>query len=113
LVAPRAVERRVCRGSGPALRDHIRRPLLSGGVQKSLQENIRQLVRAGAKRVTGDTVPDEPGYRSANTLLRVRGDQFLSHPEQFQIEAFATPHWWLSWTTSVSFVASRSALKGT
>ena len=32
--------------------------LLSSSVQRSLQESIRQLLLAGAERVTGDTVPD-------------------------------------------------------
>jgi 2,5-dioxopentanoate dehydrogenase len=63
-------------------------PLLSSGVARSLRESIRELMQAGAQRVTPDDVPAGPGYCCANTLLRVRGEQFLADPQRFQIEAF-------------------------
>lgn len=63
-------------------------PLFSAGVQRTLQESLGQLLAAGAQRLTEDRVPDQPGFRCANTLLRVDGTTFLRSPEAFQREAF-------------------------
>ncbi len=62
--------------------------LLSSGVLKSLQAGIDALCRAGARAVVGHQRAEEPGYRYANTLLRVSGERFLSDPATFQTEAF-------------------------
>jgi NADP-dependent aldehyde dehydrogenase len=63
-------------------------PLLSGAVCKSLDASVKTLTKAGAKVVTGGNVGPGPGYRFANTLLRVDGDTFLAHAEELQTEAF-------------------------
>ncbi len=63
-------------------------PLLSSGVAKTLGESVRILQDTGAKLVTGGTPMPAPGYRFANTLLRVAGADFLRTPEKFQTEAF-------------------------
>jgi NADP-dependent aldehyde dehydrogenase len=62
--------------------------LLSSGVLKSLETGINTLCRAGAKAVAGHQRSPDPGYRYANTLLRVSGENFLSNPATFQTEAF-------------------------
>jgi len=38
--------------------------------------------------VVGGGTVEGPGFRHANTLLRVSGDQFLANPEALQTEAF-------------------------
>lgn len=63
-------------------------PLLSSGVQRALDESIRALHEAGAQVITGGSIVPAPGFRFANTLLRVRGSEFLASPEQLQREAF-------------------------
>lgn len=63
-------------------------PLLSAGVQRALAESVKTLCAAGAERVTGGVPLPAPGYRFANTLLRVSGAQFLAVPETLQTEAF-------------------------
>ncbi|HUD48508.1 MAG TPA: aldehyde dehydrogenase family protein [Candidatus Baltobacteraceae bacterium] len=62
--------------------------LLSSGVLRSLEESVRTLLAAGAELVTGGSPLPMPGYRFANTLLRVSGEQFLAAPEKLQTEAF-------------------------
>lgn len=62
--------------------------LLSAGVERTLNENIGHLARAGAEIVTGGTPDRSGGYRYANTLLRVTGEKFLADPEKLQTEAF-------------------------
>ena len=49
---------------------------------------MTELRRAGASVVTGGSAIDGPGYRHANTLLRVEGAQFLREPHALQTEAF-------------------------
>lgn len=63
-------------------------PLLSGSVQRTLDESVKTLVSAGAMLVTGGKKVSAPGYRFENTVLRVSGDAFLSSPEKLQTEAF-------------------------
>ncbi len=62
--------------------------LLSAGVLKSLENGLDTLSRAGAKTVVGHRRGAEPGYRYANTLLRVSAEKFLSNPAVFQTEVF-------------------------
>lgn len=62
--------------------------LLSSGVACNLTASVRQLQDAGAELVTGGSPLTGPGYRFANTLLRVSGAAFLSAAEQLQTEAF-------------------------
>ena len=62
--------------------------LLSKGVQSSLQQNLAALRNAGAEIVAGDSEGSGRGYCHANTLLRVRGAQFLANPTSLQAEAF-------------------------
>ena len=63
-------------------------PLLSAGVQRSLDESVKTLRAAGAELVCGGSPLPAPGYRFANTLLRVSGEKFLAAPEKLQTEAF-------------------------
>jgi len=63
-------------------------PLLSGAVARSLASSVAVLKKAGASVVTGGAAIDGPGYRHANTLLRVEGEQFLREPHALQTEAF-------------------------
>jgi NADP-dependent aldehyde dehydrogenase len=63
-------------------------PLLSASVQRSLDESVKTLRAAGAELVCGGSPLPAPGYRFANTLLRVSGEKFLVAPEKLQTEAF-------------------------
>jgi NADP-dependent aldehyde dehydrogenase len=63
-------------------------PLLSSAVAKSLAAGVQVLREAGAQTLTGGQPVAGPGYRFANTLLRVDGDAFLANPEKLQTEAF-------------------------
>jgi NADP-dependent aldehyde dehydrogenase len=62
--------------------------LLSSGVARSLETSVKILQEAGAKLVTGGVPLPSPGYRFANTLLRVSGAAFLAQSEKLQTEAF-------------------------
>ncbi|MBW3596052.1 MAG: aldehyde dehydrogenase (NADP(+)) [Planctomycetes bacterium] len=62
--------------------------LLSKGVESSLAEGVTKLRKAGARLLTGDAPGDGPGYCRKNTLLEIRGAQFLDDPHVFQTEAF-------------------------
>ena len=53
-----------------------------------LTKACKRLRAAGAELVTGGSPLPAPGYRFANTLLRVSGEQFLAAPEKLQTEAF-------------------------
>jgi NADP-dependent aldehyde dehydrogenase len=46
------------------------------------------LRKAGAELLAGGENLPGPGYRHANTLLRINGEAFLSSPERFLQEAF-------------------------
>ena len=63
-------------------------PLLSAGVQRSLDKSVKTLCAAGAELVCGGSPLPAPGCRFANTLLRVSGERFLTGPEKMQTEAF-------------------------
>jgi alpha-ketoglutaric semialdehyde dehydrogenase len=63
-------------------------PLLSSAVAKSLAASMKVLQGAGATVVTGGVPASGPGYRFANTLLRVDGSRFVAEPEKLQTEAF-------------------------
>lgn len=63
-------------------------PLLSSGVLRALTASIETLRSAGAQVVTGGQTVSGPGYRFANTLLRIDGAGFLAQPERLQTEAF-------------------------
>jgi 2,5-dioxopentanoate dehydrogenase len=62
--------------------------LLSRAVARSLGASVTELRRAGAQVVTGGSAIEGPGFRHANTLLRVSGAQFLAEPHALQTEAF-------------------------
>jgi alpha-ketoglutaric semialdehyde dehydrogenase len=62
--------------------------LLSSSTRERLHSAIEGHRKAGATVVAGGKNLPGDGYRYANTLLRVSGDQFLSAPEEFQKEAF-------------------------
>ena len=63
-------------------------PLLSRAVARSLEKSVTELRRAGAEVVTGGSAIEGPGFRHANTLLRVSGAKFLAEPHALQTEAF-------------------------
>jgi NADP-dependent aldehyde dehydrogenase len=63
-------------------------PLLSRAVARSLGASVKELRRAGAEVVTGGSAIEGPGFRHANTLLRVSGARFLAEPHALQTEAF-------------------------
>jgi len=63
-------------------------PLLSSAVQRSLATSMTVLQEAGARLITGGAPAAGPGYRFANTLLRVDGARFVAEPEKLQTEAF-------------------------
>jgi alpha-ketoglutaric semialdehyde dehydrogenase len=65
-------------------------PLLSSSLVRALTESVKQLQSAGAELITGGSALDGPGYRHANTLLRVSGGQFLASPAALQTEAFGS-----------------------
>jgi NADP-dependent aldehyde dehydrogenase len=48
------------------------------------------MARDGAEVLTGGRPIDGPGFLFENTLLKVSGKAFLSHPERLQHEAFGT-----------------------
>ncbi len=62
--------------------------LLSGGVLENLKASVRLLQEAGAELLTGGRELPGPGFRYANTLLRVSAARFLQNPCEFQTEAF-------------------------
>ncbi len=62
--------------------------MLSGAVRERFHQSIEGLRKAGAELVVGGENLPGPGYRHANTLLRINGDAFLSSPEHFLQEAF-------------------------
>lgn len=49
---------------------------------------VGQLQAAGAVLVAGGKIAEATGYAYQPTLLRVSGEQFLTHPERLQTEAF-------------------------
>ena len=63
-------------------------PLLSRAVARSLTASVAELRRAGADVVTGGAAIEGPGYRHANTLLRVSAERFVAEPHALQTEAF-------------------------
>ncbi|MEO8562437.1 MAG: aldehyde dehydrogenase (NADP(+)) [bacterium] len=63
-------------------------PLLSSAVARALVTSVKELRAAGARVVTGGDAVAGPGYRHANTMLRVNGDEFLRAPHALQTEAF-------------------------
>lgn len=62
--------------------------LLSKGVLESLAQSVEQLQAAGATLVIGGCRIEGPGFRYANTLLRVSGEVFCQNAEALQTEAF-------------------------
>lgn len=55
---------------------------------KGIAAGLEVLRKHGAVIVTGGEELNGPGYSFANTLLRVSGDAFLTHPEELQTEAY-------------------------
>jgi NADP-dependent aldehyde dehydrogenase len=64
--------------------------MLSKSGVANLAKAVAELRRAGAEVVLGGEAAPGPGFRFANTLLRVTGDRFLSAAEALQTEAFGT-----------------------
>lgn len=62
--------------------------LLAKGVRDGLVQSVEVLKKHGAQVLCGGEPMPEPGYRFANTLLTVTGEQFLAKPEELQTEAF-------------------------
>lgn len=64
--------------------------LLSSHVVSALTDSIGRLQAAGAELLTGGAAMPPPGWRHANTLLRVTARQFLAAPAALQTEAFGS-----------------------
>jgi NADP-dependent aldehyde dehydrogenase len=62
--------------------------LLSSRVWESLSDSVKALQGAGAEILVGGDNGAGKGHSFANTLLRVRGSQFLENAHGFQREAF-------------------------
>lgn len=86
--------------------------LLAASVQERLGESIDALRSAGAEVATGATALPGPGYRYANTLLRVPGEIFLSKPEEFMREAFGNEVLAVTVTTERQLLDALGHLEG-
>ena len=64
--------------------------LLGSGGPDDIASSIEILTGAGAKVVTGGQQAESDGYAFENTLLTVKGEQFLHDPDVLQTEAFGT-----------------------
>jgi 2,5-dioxopentanoate dehydrogenase len=64
--------------------------LLGGGGLTAIAAGLDELVKHGARVVTGGTAVEGGRYAFANTLLRTTGDAFLAAPHALQTEAFGT-----------------------
>ena len=62
--------------------------MLSEGVLRNFESGIQSLVAAGAEVLAGGQPGGGNGFSFRNTLLRVTGEKFLSHPRALQAEAF-------------------------
>ncbi|MGB8951403.1 MAG: aldehyde dehydrogenase (NADP(+)) [Candidatus Aminicenantales bacterium] len=62
--------------------------LLGQRVLDGIESAVDVMKKYGAQVAAGGRAIDGPGYRFANTLLRLSGDQFLEHPEELEQEAF-------------------------
>ena len=62
--------------------------LLSGGVARSLAEDISALRAAGATCLAGGGPADAAGYVVENTLLQITGAEFLADTKKYQTEMF-------------------------
>jgi len=71
-----------------AFSERAPQPLLSAAGRKHIQEGVAALIDAKAQLVTGGAVVEGPGYRYANTLLRITAAQFLTQPHALQREVF-------------------------
>jgi len=64
--------------------------LLGQNVLDGIDKAIRTMKNAGAQIVTGGEKLEGPGFRYADTLLRVSGEIFLQNPAALQQEVFGT-----------------------
>jgi alpha-ketoglutaric semialdehyde dehydrogenase len=64
--------------------------LLGQNVLDGIESAVKMMKDAGAQIVTGGEKLEGPGFRYANTLLGVAGENFLKNPKSFQQEAFGT-----------------------
>lgn len=62
--------------------------MLAEGVRQSFARGVQTILDAGAALVAGGRPGGGKGVCFQNTLLRVSGSRFLSHPVVFQTEAF-------------------------
>ena len=63
-------------------------PLLSSGVARNLAASVEKLKSVGAQVLVGGSALPGPGWRFANTLLRIEGACFFADPKALQTEAF-------------------------
>jgi NADP-dependent aldehyde dehydrogenase len=87
-------------------------PLLSAQVASGLADSIRRLQDAGAELLTGGAALPPPGWRHANTLLRVPAAQFLRKSSELQTEAFGAASLLVVATTVDEAVNVVSELEG-
>jgi 2,5-dioxopentanoate dehydrogenase len=62
--------------------------LLGPNALEGIKKTLEIMTRSGAEILTGGIPLEGPGFRFANTLLRVSGDAFIKKAEDMQREAF-------------------------
>jgi alpha-ketoglutaric semialdehyde dehydrogenase len=86
--------------------------LLSASAPDNLASSVKVLEANGASVLTGGKVKTDGPYAFENTLLEVRGEQFLNAPEALQTEAFGTVHLVVVVSDKEQLVAVARALEG-
>jgi 2,5-dioxopentanoate dehydrogenase len=86
--------------------------LLSRGVLKGIEAGLENLVRAGARILSGGRTPSGRGFRFPATLLRVSGERFLARPADLQLEAFGPVSLCVTASSEASMPAIAAALEG-
>lgn len=86
--------------------------LLGAGVQTHLEAGFRTLLSHGATVITGGASGGGAGYCCQNTLIRVRGSQFIAAPAALQTEMFGNASLVVVVESDSEFVGVAQALEG-
>lgn len=86
--------------------------LFGPGSAESIRESVGVLVSHGARVLTGGKPAGQPGFGFQNTLLLVRGQDFLRHPAPLQTEAFGAVHLVVLCAHADELVAVAASLQG-
>jgi len=86
--------------------------LLGAGVQSHLESGVRTLTTNGATIVTGGSSGGGAGYCCQNTLLRVKGSQFIAAPAALQTEMFGNASLIVVVDSDSEFLSVTNALEG-